>query len=66
MSDIKTTGQLRKYLVSLIKDDTNIGDVATITMQVNESISTEMRTAEIQKSLGQKTSEFGKLAIGEE
>ena len=63
---IKTTGQLRDLLVSKITDDLQPYDVTILTMQVNESISTEMRTAEIQKSLGQKTSDFGKLVIGEE
>jgi hypothetical protein len=70
-SAIKTTGQLREFLVGLavgVKDGTVEPDKASritkLAAQVNESFYSEIKIARVQREAGVEAAELGDLSIG--
>lgn len=70
MAKIKTTGQLREFLCSMINgvangtvDSEKARNVTKIAAQVNESFYSEIKIAKVMMEAGKEASELGDLPI---
>lgn len=71
-TQIKTTGQLREFLVNMLigvkngdLDESKARNITKMAAQINESFYSEIKIAKIQLDAGKSAEELGKLRIGE-
>lgn len=71
-TQIKTTGQLREFLVNMLigvkngdLDESKARNITKMAAQINESFYSEIKIAKIQLDAGKSAEELGKLKIGE-
>jgi hypothetical protein len=70
MSNIKTTGDLREFLVTVMEDvrsaKLNVERASTViktAAQINESFYSEIKTKALEKKIGNPVKDIGKLPI---
>lgn len=73
MAKITKTGELREFLCSAINmvangtmDAEKARNITKLASQVNESMYVEVKVAKTKIELGQESSKFGSLIVGEE
>ena len=72
MSKIKTTGDLRKYLLSTITlvgngiiDTDKARNITKLAAQINESLYAEVKVAKTKLELGQEADKIGELKLAD-